>query len=134
MKSSPCPQIKGRVIHGFHVGNVFGMATANLEILDRSFGISDGVYFVEVMDESRPELGLLSGLLHIGDRMTFGSGFSAEVHLLDFDMNIYGDILKVTVLKRCRNIRQFQNAEELYTQIQKDVIWAKRNIFFVGES
>lgn len=119
-------KLKGKVIKGFQVGSVFGISTANLELMERSPEVSDGVYFVEVRSQNNPQMGIISGILHMGERKTFGSGFSVEVHLLDFNKDIYGDILLVDVLKRRRNIMKFENADALYSQIEKDIVWARK--------
>lgn len=117
--------LRGHVITGFRVGNGFGVATANLKLLERDESVRDGVYFVEVCSEEKPQ-DWHCGLLHIGERKTFRNGFAVEVHLLDFEDDLYGDILNIRVLKRRRPIQKFQNADALYTQIEKDIVWARK--------
>jgi len=68
----------------------------------------------------------MGGLLHFGVRKTFGSDFSAEVHILDFEEDLYGKRLEVEVLKKLRDIQKFQNADSLYTQIEEDIVKAKK--------
>lgn len=125
-------KLKGRVIHGLHLGKEFGVATANLELLDKKKKTKEGVYFVHVKIEDESEN--KRGLLHIGEKKTLNKGFSIELHVLDFDGDLYGKIIEVDILKRRRNIIKFETLEDLFIQIRKDIVWARkyflRNIIF----
>ena len=119
-------KFRGRVVPGVDVGEKFGIATANLE-LPRRPKLREGVYLVRVGWRGQ----IFNGLLHFGTRKTFGGGFSIEVHLFDFSDKIYGEVLEIEVLKFFREVRKFQNADLLFTQIEHDIVQAKK--FFLRE-
>ena len=59
--------------------------------------------------------------MNIGHRPTFQhAGRTIEVHLFDFDENLYGREVEVEVVERIRDERQFNTEEELVAQIEKD--------------
>lgn len=117
-------EFSGTVISDAQVGAKFGVATANLQ-LDQKPDLEEGVYLVDVQT-SNFNLQTFSGLLHFGERHTFGSGFSVEIHLLDFEENLYEQTLTLTVLKKLRNTETFPNADALYTQIEQDILRARK--------
>ncbi len=119
-------KFQGRVVHGAEIGQKFGIATANLELLNTKF-VQEGVYFVRVSFDSISK----NGLLHFGPRPTFGRDRTAELHILDFSENLYGKILTVEILHRERDIQKFQNADALFTQIEKDVVRGRK--FFLRQ-
>lgn len=62
------------------------------------------------------------GALHMGPRPTFkGSPPSVELHLLDFDRDIYGEDVRVDFIERLRGIEPFTGVDALVDQIRKDV-------------
>lgn len=116
-------KFSGVVIKGAQIGNPFGIATANLAF-EHIPSVDEGVYLVAIQianDERK-----LQGLLHFGARPTFGADFSAEVHILDFQENIYEKKLNIEILKRLRDVQKFQNADALFTQIERDIIHAQK--------
>jgi len=118
-------KFRGNVIHGVQVGAKFGIATANLSVEVLPPELTEGVYFVRVAFEETQAC----GLLHFGPRKTFGASSTVEIHLLDVDMDLYEKTLEIEVLKRERDIEQFQNADALFTQIETDIVRARK--FFV---
>ena len=116
----------GHVIKGIQVGAKFGIATANLEI-NAPLDLVEGVHLVtaEVREKT------YHGLLHYGHRQTFGGEFSVEVHLLDFSAEIYGKDMTVTTHKFLRPTKKFQNGDELFTQIERDITQARK--YFLRE-
>ena len=64
--------------------------------------------------------------MNIGNRPTIGinQNESIEIHLFDFNENIYGETLKVDVIRKIREEKKFKNIEALKTQITKDCIQA----------
>lgn len=113
--------IKAKVVKGLEIGAKFGIATANLE-LKALPDIKEGVYLVTVSLNER----YFEGLLHFGPRKTFGGDFSAEVHILDFDENIYDAFLSFSIEKKLRPVQAFKNADALFTQIEKDIVQARK--------
>ncbi|MGB1840466.1 MAG: riboflavin kinase, partial [Longimicrobiales bacterium] len=66
--------------------------------------------------------GTFMGALHMGPRPTFkGSPPSVELHLLDFDRDIYGEDVRVDFIERLRGIEPFTGVDALVDQIRKDV-------------
>ncbi len=123
--------IIGKVIEGSKRGHGLGFPTANLEMTDELYP-KTGVYAVDVIWRNQR----LNGVANIGFNPTFAStergeraGFSLEVHLLDFDQEIYGDEIQVNFKKRIRDEIRFDSASHLIDQIQKDIEWAKENVF-----
>jgi riboflavin kinase/FMN adenylyltransferase len=65
---------------------------------------------------------VFQGVMNIGTRPTFGAGrVFYEVHILDFDGDIYHIPIKVEFIDRIRDERRFSSVHELKDQITKDV-------------
>lgn len=110
---------EGKVVHGKKRGNQIGYPTANLaEIDDTKLIPKNGVYSVEA------ELnGLLHrGMMNIGFNPTFEDEGqrSIEVHIFDFDGDLYGVQLRVFVLKYLRTEKRFSDVGELIKQMDTD--------------
>jgi riboflavin kinase/FMN adenylyltransferase len=112
----------GRVVHGDERGRSIGFATANVHLHRHSSPVS-GVYAVELFGlEQEP----LSGVANVGTRPTVGGSESRlEVHLLDFDADIYGRYVHVDFLRKLRPERRFESLEELVAQIRNDAEQAR---------
>lgn len=115
-------EVEGNVIEGHRRGRTIGFPTANLDC-DPVLIPRDGVYAVaaRVLDEER----VLSGVLNIGTRPTLAAGRSFEVHLFDFNRDIYAKRLRVGFLARIRDEQKFAGIDALRAQIEKDVASAK---------
>lgn len=116
--------IAGCVVHGRGEGHRIGFPTANIApesvatILPKS-----GVYAVEVRSEGVMELRsqVFAGMMNIGTRPTYnGNTLSLEVHLFDFDGDLYGQTLTVDFLRRIRDEQAFESPEALRKQLEKD--------------
>ncbi|MCL2682910.1 MAG: riboflavin kinase [Bacteroidales bacterium] len=106
-----------KVIEGRKIGRTLGFPTANLEFFNSDKMPAPGVYAVDVT--LRDEL--FRGVLSVGNRPTFGASEQvAEVHILDFARDIYGEILDITVRKFIRKERTFDTPEALKKQIEQD--------------
>lgn len=112
----------GRVVHGDERGRTIGFPTANIHLHRNSSPVS-GVYAVEVFGlEKEP----LTGVANVGTRPTVGGTESRlEVHLLDFEGDIYGRYVHVDFLRKLRPECRFESLEELVVQIRKDVTAAR---------
>lgn len=113
--------LSGTVIHGDKRGRLIGFPTANLQILDtRKVIPKNGVYAVNVILEG--DKNIYRGMMNIGYRPTFTdqNRISKEVHILGFDQDIYGKVLRVDFLKRIRDEKQFSGIDALRTQLQED--------------
>jgi riboflavin kinase/FMN adenylyltransferase len=117
------PLLIGEVIHGFGRGSKkLGFPTANLKI-DEVLVPHPGIYAVWAVYEGRR----FPGVSNLGWNPTFQDHkFSIEVHILNFEKDIYGQTLRVEFVKRQRDEVTFRGPEELITQIKKDVEQAKK--------
>jgi riboflavin kinase/FMN adenylyltransferase len=115
----------GRVIEGAKRGHTLGIPTANLEMTEELYP-KPGVYAVRVNLQGQ----CFNGLANIGFNPTFNANaVSLEVHILNFDREIYGEDLQVCFTKRIRDEIRFTSIEMLIEQIRKDIEWAKTNVF-----
>ena len=113
-------KVKGKVIEGSKRGRTLGFPTANIEPYEKNKLLpQNGVYLVKVFLENRE----YPGVLNIGLRPTFNNRVEpiAEVHLLDFNQDIYGMEISIEFIKRLRDEKKFNSKEELITQIKKDI-------------
>lgn len=116
-------RISGVVAHGDARGRTIGFPTANLDDVDVVVP-APGVYagIATAGGSEHP------AAIHIGESPTFQSGAPnrVEVHLIDFDGDLYDQELSVRFIDRIRGIIQFDSAESLADQLQKDLQSAQR--------
>ncbi len=114
------PGAFGVVVAGAGRGRDLGFPTANLQP-ESPVLPPNGVYAVEVIHDGE----LLQGVANLGTRPTFGGDKDGpaclEVHLLDFDRDLYGSTLEIGFCALLRPERRFDSAAELSTQIQADI-------------
>jgi len=114
----------GTVIGGDKLGRKLGFPTANLSAHSEQFP-PNGVYFAEAWLE-----GVLNhGVVNLGVRPTIAQGESQrtlEIHLLDFNQDIYGREIEVRFLQYLRPEKKFPNVEALTRQIEADVQQARK--------
>lgn len=116
--------ILGTVVHGDHLGRTLGFPTANLSAHNEQFP-PNGVYAVEALLNGRK----LPGVVNIGVRPTIANASGErilELHLLDFDADIYGQDVEVSFRRFLRPERKFDGLEALKAQIACDVADARR--------
>jgi riboflavin kinase/FMN adenylyltransferase len=111
-------RMSGRVAHGNKLGRQLGFPTANL-FVHRKLTPVAGIYVVELFGlEDDPHPGVAS----VGTRPTVdGTRCLLEVHLLNFNGDLYGRHVQVEFLKKLRDEARFDSLEELRTQIAIDV-------------
>jgi riboflavin kinase / FMN adenylyltransferase len=116
--------LDGIVIKGQQIGRSMGFPTANISIPNEYKLVPmDGAYIVNVALEKK----ILKGMLNIGNRPTVnGEVKTVEVHLFDFNENLYGKHLKVYFKEFLRPEKKFGNLEELKAQLEKDREASKR--------
>ncbi|MPQ45604.1 bifunctional riboflavin kinase/FAD synthetase [Marinifilum sp. N1E240] len=112
--------IKGDVIDGKKLGHKIGFPTANIDPQE-SYKLvpKDGVYAVKVDVDDKRYL----GMLNIGVRPTVNNQLdnrSIEVHILDFDQDIYYRNITIHFYQRIRNEQFFNSIDELKAQLSKD--------------
>lgn len=114
---------KGRVIHGDKRGRTWGFPTANLTTPRNSFPLK-GVFVVELTDEDGFRR---TGVANVGHRPTIGGvRLLIEVHLFDFNGDLYGRRVEVTFLHRIRDEQRFDDFEALKARIRQDVVLAEQ--------
>lgn len=114
-------RIEGPVQQGDRRGKALGFPTANLA-LDGLHLPRLGIYAVEVDVLTGPHRGRYAGAASIGVRPTFGENApNLEVHLLDFDGDLYGEELSVALVAYLRPELKFDGAGPLVAQMRGDV-------------
>jgi riboflavin kinase/FMN adenylyltransferase len=111
--------LTGMVESGHQIGRTLGFPTANLRIVADKLIPANGVYAV------KPNLG--NGIINIGKRPTLdnGNNRSIEVHIINYDGDLYGKGIQLDFIARIREERKFANLDELRTQIHNDLEKAK---------
>ena len=108
--------VKNEVIKGRQIGRTIGFKTANLKMPEKMINIPDGVYAVEVEVLGKKHM----GIANFGS-VTDDSQKLLEVHIIGFNQDIYGELVKVSFLVKIRNEKKFQSLTELKAQIEKDI-------------
>ncbi len=111
--------LSGKVVRGRALGRTIGFPTANIEVnSDLKLVPGIGVYAVEVHVEGNA----YRGMLNIGKRPTIVStdDVHLEVHILDFQEDIYDKMITIRFVERVRVEQKFESVEALKQQLQKD--------------
>lgn len=119
---------QGIVIEGKKLGRTIGYPTANIHIENEYKLLPKmGVYAVEVFVEGQQ----YAGMLNIGFNPTTTSSIhrNIEVHIFDFQKDIYGKEIEIGFLERLRDEQKFSGLEALKAQLAKDAIEAKEICF-----
>jgi len=120
-----CYHLRGTVVHGEKRGRTIGFPTANIQLDDRYVIPAKGVYAVRVLykDEVMP------GVMNVGVKPTFHEGETApsfEVHLFNFDGDLYDKHLTVELVSYIRPERKFESIQALIEQIGSDAETARQ--------
>jgi riboflavin kinase/FMN adenylyltransferase len=115
-------QISGTVAGGRNRGGrLLGFPTANINLQDELCP-KQGIYAVTVEHGGKTH----KGVANIGYSPTFNDHlFTVEVHILDFNGNIYNDPIRVNFIQRLRDEIKFKSIDDLAAQIHKDVAHAR---------
>ena len=110
--------LTGKIIKGQGIGRKINFPTVNLHIAeDYKLIPKKGVYVVRANFNNKSSF----GIMNIGFRPTVGGkGQTIEIHLLDFNDDLYGSNMQIEVLMRLRDEKKFESIEELAAQISKD--------------
>ena len=112
----------GKVVHGQHLGRTIDVPTANLWLPKQKLPIK-GVYAVECSLENND----FKGIANMGLRPTVGGKHPVlEVHLFDFNDDIYSQRVTIKFIKKIRDEKKFDNLDMLKLQIQQDILIAKK--------
>tara|TARA_Y100000389_G_C17464856_1_gene524635 strand:+ start:3769 stop:4632 length:864 start_codon:yes stop_codon:yes gene_type:complete len=113
--------LSGTVVRGDGRGRTLGFPTANLKIPDTKLGLLPGVYAGYLADTQAPVV------VYSGSAPTFDTKTPRhEVHILDYDGDLYGQSLSVMITRQIRGERQFESTDALQAQIQRDSQAARR--------
>ena len=114
--------VRGNVVAGAGRGRKLGFPTANVAVPAAKLLPADGVYCVQVRHRGQ----LYLGVANVGVAPTFGGKERRlEVHLLDWDGDLYGAPLEVSFVDWLRAERHFETAQELARQLELDVAAAR---------
>lgn len=110
--------ITGKVIPGNKIGRTIGFPTANIDISDDYKLIClGGVYACKVEINGNT----YNGMGNIGTRPTVGiNGLVTEVHIFDFDEDIYDKEITISFIDRIRDEQKFKSLDALKEQLKKD--------------
>ncbi|NLO70457.1 MAG: bifunctional riboflavin kinase/FAD synthetase [Porphyromonadaceae bacterium] len=109
----------GKVIGGYKNGRKIGFPTANIWFENKEKIVpAIGVYAVRAYVRNRVHI----GMMNIGYRPTISSDgeISMEVHIIDFDYDIYNHYIKIECIHRIRDEMKFNGIDELVAQLKKD--------------
>jgi riboflavin kinase/FMN adenylyltransferase len=116
----------GNVVDGKKIGSKIGFPTANIEPKESYKLIpKDGVYAIFVKINGK----VLQGMANIGVRPTINldseSKKTIEVHIFDFNMDIYGTFVSICFIDRIRDEKKFDDIESLKEQLKRDMTNSK---------
>jgi riboflavin kinase/FMN adenylyltransferase len=116
--------LRGLVVRGEGRGRKLGFPTANLAVASSEKLIPpSGIYAVRGVTRGAT----YDGALHLGPRPTFrGSPPSIELHLMDFEGDLYGAEVRVDFVRRLRDVLPFDSVTALVAQMKEDVAEARR--------
>ena len=119
-------QLNGEVVQGNQIGRTIGYPTANLKLNSQYKLIpANGIYAVKAVTEGRE----FQAMLNIGMRPTIteeNKQRKIEVHLFDFDEDLYHKNLKVKLVKRIRTEKKFNDLTELKQELARDEITCRK--------
>ena len=110
----------GEVIHGKKIARQLGFPTTNIKMDNNRLYPPSGIYgaFLQVSDKNSK---VLYGVVNIGYNPTLKQEMSLEVHILDFNKEVYGEKVYVQIVKFMRKEKKFSSIDELKATIQADV-------------
>ena len=110
--------LTGKVVKGDGLGKKINYPTANI-FIEETYKIipKDGVYLVETIIKDK----LFKGMMNIGHRPTIGTNVkSIEVHLFNFNEDIYGKVISIKMISKIRDEKKFSSIQALKEQLVKD--------------
>ncbi len=113
----------GKVVAGFQNGRKLGFPTANLQVDSCKSIPENGVYLVKCqLSALNSQLSTPYGMLNVGTRPTLHNGQdrSVEVHIFDFEGDLYGAEMRLELLHHLRKEKEFESLEALQAQLAAD--------------
>ena len=120
--------LEGEVVKGKGIGKSIGWPTANLEVEGRKFLPGIGVYSAWAWIKNDPNK--YAAVMNLGPQPTIDpySSSTLEVHLINQNLDLKGNKLKIEPVKRLRGQQKFNNLKELSHQIGLDSLLAKESL------
>lgn len=115
--------ILGKVFHGKKLGRKIGFPTINLNIAYPSCLPAFGVYLVTCDVNGMAKRGVMN--VGVNPSVSKGDDVKWEVHLLDFDGDLYGAEVEIHFQRFIRGEKKFESVDELRAQIQRDILSAE---------
>ena len=118
--------LEGVVVHGDKLGRTIGFPTANIALSDYVVP-RHGIYATRTRLSDGREV---AGVAYVGRRPTvdLGTQERLEVHLLDFDEDLYGQTLETDLIHFLRGDAKFDSLDEMITQMDADKLEARRRL------
>jgi len=117
--------MSGKVSKGQQLGRTINYPTANIVLAENTLLAVNGVYAVQVRVKGSDQLFI--GVANVGNRPTVdGKENRIEVHIFDFDQDLYGQTLQVLFRDKIRDEQKFASLDALKTQITEDAEQARR--------
>ncbi len=114
--------MSGKVVRGLGLGRELGFPTANVNLNRRQTPV-DGIFAARVLGVSDKAL---DGVASVGTRPTVGGDEPLlEVHIFDFDRDIYGEYITIQFVERLREERKYSDLDSLVAQMHEDVSAAR---------
>ncbi len=116
----------GQVIRGKGLGKQLGFATANLMRDRTKIVLGDGVYAVKIIFQEKK----YQGMMYVKRQAwkEYPLDVSIEVHIFNFNQDLYGNVLKIICLDKIREVQMFVKSEDLVAQLKKDQIIALKKM------
>ena len=112
-----CYSIRGLVIKGNQIGRTIGFPTCNISVDQTMVTPPNGVYFTRSLIGGE----LYESITNVGNKPTVGLyGKNIETNILNFDRDVYDEIIEVFFLKKHRDEVRFKGLEELSDQLNRD--------------
>jgi riboflavin kinase/FMN adenylyltransferase len=115
----------GVVVKGIQKGSEIGFPTINIQMFYAPKNVEFGIYVCKIDVKGL----LYNAIMHYGNK-SVGADDNAkvfcEVHVFDFNQNVYGLEVSVNLLKKIRDVRQFKSDKDLIKQIKKDIVIANK--------
>ncbi|AOR23285.1 bifunctional riboflavin kinase/FAD synthetase [Clostridium taeniosporum] len=115
--------IKGEIVHGRQFGRMMGFPTANLKYNKDIILPKIGVYYTNVEVNNK----IYKGITNIGNNPTVnGKDITVETNILDFNEDIYGNIIKVYFVKKIRDQKKFDSIDDLKKELKNNKSFAEK--------
>jgi riboflavin kinase/FMN adenylyltransferase len=101
------------VIEGAKLGRKLGFPTANMKYPEEIVKIPYGVYKIKVFDKL--------AIMNWGIKPTIGAEEAIEIHIPNFEEDLYGKAITFEIISKIRDEKKFNNLEDLKEQIKKDI-------------